>query len=81
MLHWQLFKEGLLVDRGDIKTHLEGEWQERGVLSRWSSPADRYNSFMTFDIAPGYAYTPGNYEVDFYIENRRIALGSFEIYR
>jgi len=82
VLHWQLFKEGLLVDRGDIKTHLEGEWQERrtfrsagGVLS------DRYHSFMTFDIAPGYAYTPGNYEVDFYIEDEKIGTGGFEIYR
>ncbi|MQF67260.1 serine protease [SAR202 cluster bacterium AD-802-F09_MRT_200m] len=81
ILHWKLFKEDRLVDRGDIKTHLEGKWQERGKFRPAGTMDDRYTSFMTFDIAPEYAYTPGNYELDFYIEGSVIARGRFEIYR
>jgi hypothetical protein len=81
VVHWQLFKEGVLADRGDIKTHLEGEWQERRSEGFFQSDkSDGYQGFLTFDIAPGYAYTPGDYEVDFYIEDTMIARGGFEIY-
>ena len=45
-----------------------------------SDKSDGYQGFLTFDIAPGYAYTPGDYEVDFYIEDTMIARGGFEIY-
>jgi len=81
VVHWQLFKDGVLVDRGDIKTHLEGEWQERRSVGFFQSDkSDEYQGFLTFDIAPGYAYTPSDYEVDFYIEDKMIARGGFEIY-
>lgn len=77
VLHWQLFKEGSLTDRGDIKAQLIGEWQER---LPYRQVMDIYLGFLTFDVAPGYAYTSGNYEVDLYIEDTMIARGGFEIY-